>query len=298
MSKICPFCKKELNALGSHLLYCKYVPKELSKEEIKIKSLEYNLPNKSSKQLIEDYNNLYSLPDLREKYDLDFKNILFVLKYYNIPTRSISESQQKISKNKIIKTCLEKYGVKNPSQVTEIQKKKEETFMKHYGVNNVWKTKEYAEFTSNRWKSYTPEKKSELIHKWTKIYGSVSKLENKIINVLNNLNIPLETQFKFPKYYHKYDIHLKNTNILIEVNGDFWHANPYIYKSIDILNFPNNKVLVKDLWEKDSKHFNYAIQQNYYVVIFWESEINEHEKNGDLEKFIIDYLNPYLNKLY
>ena len=31
-------------------------------------------------------------------------------------------------------TCLERYGVKNPSQSKEIQKKKEETCLKNYGV--------------------------------------------------------------------------------------------------------------------------------------------------------------------
>ena len=33
-------------------------------------------------------------------------------------------------------TCLERYGVKNPSQSKEIQKKKEETCLKNYGVKS------------------------------------------------------------------------------------------------------------------------------------------------------------------
>ena len=37
--------------------------------------------------------------------------------------------------NKIKSTCLEKYGVENPSQSKEVQKKKEETCLKNYGVN-------------------------------------------------------------------------------------------------------------------------------------------------------------------
>ena len=31
--------------------------------------------------------------------------------------------------------------------------------------------------------------------------------------VLNELKIPIETQFKFPKYYHRYDIHIKGINL-------------------------------------------------------------------------------------
>ena len=61
MSKICPFCQKEIGTLGKHLLHCKNIIEGLSKDEIKIKAIEYNLPNKTSKNLIEDYNNLFSL---------------------------------------------------------------------------------------------------------------------------------------------------------------------------------------------------------------------------------------------
>jgi len=37
-------------------------------------------------------------------------------------------------------TCLKKYGVKNPSQSKEIQKKKEETCLKNFGVTSYFKT--------------------------------------------------------------------------------------------------------------------------------------------------------------
>ena len=37
-------------------------------------------------------------------------------------------------------TCLERYGVKNPSQSKEIQKKKEETCLKNYGVKSGFQT--------------------------------------------------------------------------------------------------------------------------------------------------------------
>ena len=38
--------------------------------------------------------------------------------------------------------CLKKYGVKNPSQSKEIQKKKEETCLKNFGVTSYFKTQE------------------------------------------------------------------------------------------------------------------------------------------------------------
>ena len=51
-------------------------------------------------------------------------------KYY------LSEESKKSKSEKTRKTCLQKYGVENPSQVQEIKNRKSETLMKHYGVSN------------------------------------------------------------------------------------------------------------------------------------------------------------------
>lgn len=295
MEKICPFCQQKVKALGKHLLHCKKIPDNLSKDEIKLIGIESYVYKDFLKDLCEDYNNLYSLPDLNKKYEIDLKNICWCLQYSGIKLRSLSESQHKITKIKSKKTCLKKYGVENPSQVLEVQKKKEKTFIKHYGVNNIWKTKEYAEFTSKRWATYNKEKKLELIHKWTKQEGRISKIENKIVNILNELNIPIETQFKFPKYFHKYDILLKGTNIIIEIQGDFWHANPNKFKATDQLNFPGGQIYIAEqLWKKDLQHIHYAESQNYKVIQIWESDINKHEKQQDLNIFLLDILNKYI----
>lgn len=39
-------------------------------------------------------------------------------------------------------TCMEKYGVSNPSQSTIVKDKKKDTFMSHYGVDNYSKSEE------------------------------------------------------------------------------------------------------------------------------------------------------------
>lgn len=77
---------------------------------------------------------------LKEKYDnIDYKSIFFLLSLKNIPLRTLSESAKKISIEKNKKTCKERYGVENVSQLDEIKKKKEKTFTEHYGVDNIWK---------------------------------------------------------------------------------------------------------------------------------------------------------------
>ena len=85
-----------------------------------------------------------------------------------------------------------------------------------------------------------------------------------------------------------FDFHILNTNILIEVNGDFWHGNPRKYKENDILHHPFKSVVAKDLWEKDKKKKILAENKGYEIVYIWEDEINEHKK--DLLDFVINTL--------
>lgn len=289
---ICPLCNKQFKFYKRHKCEEK-INANISEDEFKIKCLEYelNINGFTINDIITDYTNLYSLPDIRNKYNLDFKTITFILVYNNIHIRTISESHGLITIKKSKETCLKKYGVENPSQSQEIKNKKANTFLKKYGVDNIWKTKEYAEFTSNRWKSYTPEEKTRILGKWTKKRGRISNLELKVIDVFNLLNISITTQFKFSNYYHKYDIKINNTNILLEINGDYWHANPILYKETDILKFSKNiNYTAKDIWDKDKKHYDIAKKHNYNVIYIWENDISKYSIE-ELRIYILNLLN-------
>lgn len=88
---MCPFCGKEIKPKDNHHIYsCKERKDELSKEEIKLKYLQYNYGENILDDVCNDYLNLYSLPMLKEKYkNIDSKSIFFLLSLKNIPKRSI-----------------------------------------------------------------------------------------------------------------------------------------------------------------------------------------------------------------
>lgn len=291
---ICPFCEKEMNRNDvKHIYFCDERDKKLTKDEIKLKYIKYNFGENIDKKIIDDYLNLYSLPMLKEKYDIDYKSVQFILKLNNIEIRSISESSEKISKEKYKKTCNKKYGVDNVSKIKEVKNKKSKTFIEHYGVDNIWKTKDY---TLNVWNSFSDEKKREIIKKRyetineNKTFGS--KIELKVIEVLENLNISYQRFFLIKNYKHPYDIFLKNTKILIEINGTFWHADPRKYDENSKMLLPGKKrgILAKDIWEQDKKHIEYAEKSGYRVITIWENEIINNDIES-LTKYIIDELN-------
>ena len=112
----CPFCGLVLTNGGRHIYSCKENKENLTKEQIKLKFLEYNFGNNILENVYNDYKNLYSLQMLKEKYEgIDNKSVSFLLSLKNEKLRSISESANKISKEKSKQTNLKKWGVENPS---------------------------------------------------------------------------------------------------------------------------------------------------------------------------------------
>lgn len=312
---ICLWCGKKINKLdGNHIYRCEKRPKELTNAEVRLKYIAYKLNADENiiQNIINDYINLYSLPMLYNKYGIDYKSVYFILNYYNIPIRSISESAKLISQDKFKKTCLKKYGCENISQAKQIKQKKEETFLKHYGVNNVWKLSDYnkkcaelhpeshAEHMkkthAGRDKYFENITEEEMQNRIKKIYymqvnNNVynSSLELRLCNIFEKLNISYTRQFHINGYRHPYDFNLYKSKIIIEVNGDFWHANPIIYNENDIVKLPGRPTLAKDIWEADKKHINKANENGFKVISIWETEIRKRN-DDELAEYILELL--------
>lgn len=126
------------------------------------------------------------------------------------------------------------------------------------------------------WNSYTEEEKQIKLKGLFGANGRYSKLELSFGVYLDALNIANQHSFSIGRF--QYDYILTGTNILIEINGDFWHANPEKYKASDVLHFPNgHNPTAEDLWKKDKKKIALANKRGYAVITFWESFL----KNDD-----------------
>ncbi len=99
-----------------------------------------------------------------------------------------------------------------------------------------------------------------------------SKLETRISKILSANLVLHKRQFWVNR--KSYDFRFWNTNFLLEVQGDFWHANPQIYKPDDILNHPFKKVTASSLWRKDRKKKENAEKNGYKLIYLWETDIN------------------------
>lgn len=60
---------------------------------------------------------------------------------------------------------------------------------------------------------------------------------------------------------------------IIEVNGDFWHANPSKYIAESILSFPGGKKTAREIWEKDARRSKDLAATGYVMLVLWETDI-------------------------
>jgi len=99
-----------------------------------------------------------------------------------------------------------------------------------------------------------------------------SELEERFKIILDVLDIEYK-HFFFAKEINKiFDFYVPKHNILIEVDGDFYHCNPKIYNDGPVcktqtINIENDKL--KDEWAKAN---------GYKLLRFWEDDINNNIK--------------------
>lgn len=97
-----------------------------------------------------------------------------------------------------------------------------------------------------------------------------SKLEDTFAKILDDLNVEYERQFVLGGSV--YDFKIKDKNILIEVDGDFWHCNPKFFKEA-LYDVQKHNV------RNDKKKEVLADMHKYTLIRIWEDDIlNKREE--------------------
>lgn len=208
----------------------------------------------------------YSLPDFKEQFGLPYNQTALLLKYHNIPKRNISDSKKtKRVKQKVETTNVERFGYVNASQSPIIKNKKKNTFLNNYGVDNIFKNENFKKYQRQR------------------ASGKPSALEHRIATTLMDMGIGFTSQ-KWLNF-KCYDFKLTGTKILLEINGDYWHANPLIYKEDELISYPGGALIASAVWARDTIKVENATKYGYNVITIWESEMMQ-----DLPTLILNKL--------
>jgi G:T-mismatch repair DNA endonuclease (very short patch repair protein) len=106
--------------------------------------------------------------------------------------------------------------------------------------------------------------------------------ESVVASILNDLGIVWEYEqpIRVDKKTYIPDFILKDKKVIIEVFGDFWHANPKNYDADDLI-FSTKRA--KDIWEKDAIKKQVLENLGYTVYIVWQDDINsQYDKVEEL----------------
>lgn len=229
--------------------------------------------------------------------------------FYGLKFQSIHEAASNPrTRQKYENTCLKKYGALNSCAAgTPGRTKAEQTMKEKYGTINFFGVENFQKYLIDKYgEEEYHRRKSERSHqvwenktceereKWVKssIWSETrnyntrksgmncSHVEIEFVSKLIEFGFEVETQFKVLKnidkngikHYYFYDVRLKDTDILIEFQGDYWHANPLIYNENDVISFPQGKVSVKEIWNRDNLKKEKALKDGYKLIYIWESE--------------------------
>lgn len=78
--------------------------------------------------------------------------------------------------------------------------------------------------------------------------------------------------------YYFYDFVCSRTNIVVEYNGDLYHANPSIYSADAVPPYRGNARTAKEIWQYDKEKNDYITNLGFDVIIVWESEFLKDEQ--------------------
>ena len=110
----------------------------------------------------------------------------------------------------------------------------------------------------------------------------LSKPQEIVNNILDELNITQEREKIFD--YYAVDSFLCDYNLIIEVNGDYWHYSPLLSEGRK-----KSKFGTRDVGRDKAKHTYIKNKYNIEILYLWETDII---KNPNLcKKLILEYVN-------
>jgi G:T-mismatch repair DNA endonuclease (very short patch repair protein) len=208
----------------------------------------------------------------------------------------INVFQREDVKHKSVKSCLERYNVEHASQADSVKEKSKQTCRDRYEYDHHMKNPEFKQnFIENMCEKYNINNIIELTEK-NPINGlCYTSIHKKVVDFLLQNNIPIVIEYVLPiknriknKHYYRYDIYLLNTNKLIEVNGNYWHANPKIYLETDLISYGHHWTkTAAEIHLKDKQKNDFATQNGFEIMVLWEDEINKNFEQ--IKKRVLQY---------
>jgi len=209
-------------------------------------------------------------------------------KISEIQTENANKSAEKYTHDRSvwrIEYWVDKYDMTEEEAKIEIYKLQSENSSKSSKFKGHIRTEESKRKISNSMKKLISQVGAA---KWAKHFGKfngTSKLEMEVYSQVKN-NVSGDAESNIP--IGPYIVDIISGNKIIEVNGDFWHANPEMYKADEIINEHLLPIKAKDKWKSDKLRKEYLISKGYDVIEIWENDWlnNKDEQINRINNFL------------
>lgn len=184
----------------------------------------------------------------------------------------------KIARDRLIESLIPYYS--DPNRVRITCQKSQKTIINRYGVDNCSKIPAVRMVNSKKAKErigrLSTDEKRKMTSRARECVNHRGGFESGLERTIQHCLVDMGVEFK--KHVHisdySFDLLISN-NILIEIQGEFWHANPEKYLPTDII----MGKMAKDIWDKDAAKKIAAEKAGYRVVYIWENEIRSADTN-------------------
>jgi very-short-patch-repair endonuclease len=213
--------------------------------------------SKMQPKIIEKYKN----PEYKKKMSLGIKNRFLDPAYYTAHVERTTKYNSSEQSRKLKSINSKKRW---SDQAFKIKQSK----LIKYATNLPLEQKRRSQCQIERLKD--PEIRKMYVDILHKISKRFSKLHLRMIDSLQLRELGFIGEYTVGGYCVD-EIHL-DRKIIIEINGDYIHANPKYYSANDIIVLIGNSYTAEMKWEKDRKRQTKLESLGYTVFVIWESD--------------------------
>ena len=99
-------------------------------------------------------------------------------------------------------------------------------------------------------------------------YGTSKLVERFAHNILDKLDVKYIYQYKAESIGRYFDFCIPSANLLLEVDGDFYHSYGLVYEEMSPMQKKNKRV------DEQKNHWAYC--NGFKLIRIWEHDINDH----------------------
>ena len=99
-----------------------------------------------------------------------------------------------------------------------------------------------------------------------------SAVERRAVECLESMGLTVEPKRKFGR--HQVDAYLPELNIVVEIDGDYWHGSLRLFDESDA--HPTTGQRIGDIRERDEKRRLRIAAHGVRVIRVWESDLKQH----------------------